>query len=146
MALTPFHVAVPVTDLVAARDFYTGLLGCPEGRSDEQWVDFNLFGHQFVCHLVSRDDIQHSANEVDGERVPVPHYGLVLAWNDWNTLVSKLENARATFVIEPGVRFSGQPGEQATFFIADPAGNVLEFKALRNPDNLFARQPKGDEC
>jgi extradiol dioxygenase family protein len=139
MPLSPFHVAIPVTDLAAARSFYTGLLGCAEGRSDANWVDFNLFGHQLVCHLVNHQDAQLPVNDVDGEQVPVPHYGLVLAWDAWEALASKLEAVGTTFIIEPGVRFPGKPGEQATFFITDPAANVLEFKALRHPENLFAR-------
>ena len=139
MALAPFHVAVPVTDLEAARGFYSGLLGCAEGRSDTHWVDFDLFGHQFVCHLVAESHSQHPVSDVDGERVPIPHYGLVLAWDDWEVLASQLKAAATDFIIQPGVRLTGTPGEQATVFIADPAGNVLEFKALRNPENLFAR-------
>jgi extradiol dioxygenase family protein len=137
MSLNPFHVAVPVDDLDAARRFYGDLLGCPEGRSDSHWIDFNLYGHQFVCHL-SPAAVDSVANTVDGKQVPVPHYGVVLDWTDWQALADRLRAAGISFVLEPGVRFAGQPGEQATFFVADPAGNVLEFKAMRHPDNLFA--------
>ncbi len=139
MSLPPFHVAVPVTSLEASRAFYGELLGCPEGRSDEHWIDFNLYGHQFVCHYASQA-APSASNEVDGERVPVPHYGVVLNWSDWEALAEKLTKANADFILEPGVRFTGLPGEQATLFIADPSGNVLEFKAMRNPANLFSKQ------
>ena len=146
MGLPPFHVAVPVHDLEAARSFYSGLLGCSEGRSDSRWVDFNLYGHQFVCHLSEASRQGESAlNLVDGEQVPVPHYGVVLSFADWEQLVAKLKAGDADFLIAPDVRFAGQPGEQATFFIADPSGNVLEFKALRNLSNLFAVQKGGDD-
>ena len=139
MSLTPFHVAVPVTSLEDSRAFYGELLGCPEGRSAEHWVDFNLYGHQFVCHLAP-GAAPTARNEVDGKQVPVPHYGVVLDWADWEALAARLKSVNAVFIIEPGVRFAGQPGEQATMFIADPSGNVLEFKAMRNPQNLFAKQ------
>ena len=138
MALTPFHVAVPVHDLDAARRFYGGLLGCPEGRSAAEWVDFDLYGHQFVCHLAAGAGPAVS-NEVDGKAVPVPHYGVVLDWEDWEGLADRLRSAGTQFILEPGIRFRGQVGEQATLFIADPSGNVLEFKALRDPRRLFAR-------
>jgi extradiol dioxygenase family protein len=140
MALTPFHVAVAVHDLDAARAFYTGLLNCPEGRSDARWIDFNLFGHQLVCHLVEARSHPPARNLVDGESVPVPHYGVVLDWKSWQTLAEKLQREHADFLLAPGIRFAGQPGEQGTFFIADPSGNVLEFKSMRHPDNLFATE------
>ena len=136
MSLTPFHVAVPVHSLSAAREFYGGLLGCPEGRSSADWIDFDLYGHQFVCHL-STDSVPRMANEVDGKRVPVPHYGVVLAWDDWEDLAHRLTAAGAEFIVAPGIRFAGQPGEQATLFLTDPSGNALEFKALRDPADLF---------
>ncbi len=139
MSLSPFHVAVPVDDLDAARRFYAGLLGCPEGRSDTRWIDFNLYGHQFVCHLSPSAPEHGAVNIVDGKQVPVPHYGVVLGWTDWQRLTDRLQQAEVSFLLEPGVRFAGEAGEQATFFIADPAGNVLEFKAMRHPENLFAR-------
>ncbi len=144
MQMQPFHIAIPVNDLVAARRFYIDLLGCSEGRSSEDWVDFNMYGHQVVCHLVNSIAASSlSKNAVDSEEVPIPHFGVVLAWNDWEELARHLSSLNATFILKPGVRFVDQPGEQATFFINDPAGNVLEFKALRNPENLFARNKDG---
>ena len=139
MSLPPFHLAFPVDDLTAARRFYGGLLGCPEGRSSEQWVDFDLRGHQIVAHLAPDSAPRRSINPVDGEDVPVPHFGLVLAMDDWKALADRLRGAGVEFVIEPTVRFEGQPGEQATMFLLDPAGNALEFKAMANPAKLFAR-------
>ncbi len=140
--LAPFHVAVPVHDLAAARAFYGGLFGCAEGRSDASWVDFDFFGHQLVAHLDPRlaaftPPAQH--NEVDGQAVPVPHFGVVLDWSDWHELAQRLRAAGMRFVIEPGIRFAGQVGEQATFFVYDPSGNALEFKAFRDPARLFAK-------
>ncbi len=139
MSLQPFHVAVPVHDLSAARRFYGGILGCPEGRSAAEWVDFDLYGHQFVCHLATAPAAADMTNPVDGHDVPVPHYGVVLQWADWEALADRLTRAGVVFVIEPTVRFAGQPGEQATLFLRDPSGNALEFKAMRNEANLFAR-------
>lgn len=136
MKLTPFHVAVPVHSLAEARAFYGGLLGCAEGRSAEQWVDFNLYGHQFVCHVTPGAG-EAGRNEVDGKQVPVPHYGVVLDWAEWERLAEHLQAAGVNFIVAPGVRFAGEPGEQATMFLADPSGNALEFKALRDPDDLF---------
>jgi hypothetical protein len=139
--LTPFHLAIPVHDLAAARDFYGGLLGCREGRSAEDWVDFDFFGHQLVCHAVAgggRNPLAH--NPVDGHDVPVPHFGLVLEISDWEALAAQLRAAGVTFVIEPTVRFRGRPGEQATMFLTDPSGNALEFKAFRDiAGQLFAK-------
>ena len=139
MNLSPFHLAFPVDDLAAARRFYGDLLGCPEGRSAAKWVDFDLFGHQIVAHLAPSEVRRRSTNEVDGENVPVPHFGVVLEMNDWRTLARRLESAGIDFVIAPTVRFEGQPGEQATMFFLDPAGNALEFKAMANAANLFAK-------
>jgi len=143
MALTPFHIAVQVRDIAEARAFYGGLLGCSEGRSDAEWVDFNLYGHQFVCHLnraLGREGrIGAHFNTVDGHGVPVPHCGAVLEMDAWNTLAQRLRARGASFVIEPYVRFKGAPGEQATMFLLDPSGNALEFKAFRDIDaQLFA--------
>ena len=139
MTLPPFHLAFPVDDLVAARRFYGELLGCPEGRSADHWVDFDLHGHQIVAHLVPDGARARASNPVDGEDVPVPHFGLVLAMEDWKALADRLRSAGTKFVIEPTVRFEGQPGEQATMFLLDPAGNALEFKAMADPANLFAK-------
>jgi uncharacterized protein len=139
MAIGPFHLAFPVDDLAAARRFYGQLLGCAEGRSAEHWVDFNLGGHQIVAHLAPDAAPKGAANEVDGENVPVPHFGLVLQMEEWKALAERLEAADVDFVIAPTVRFEGEAGEQATMFLLDPAGNALEFKAMANPANLFAK-------
>jgi uncharacterized protein len=139
MTLTPFHIAFPVDDLSKARAFYGGLLGCPEGRSSADWIDFDLFGHQIVAHLApSRVDRPHH-NPVDGHDVPVPHFGVVLTPEDWQKLADRLTAAGMRFVIEPHIRFKGQAGEQATMFFLDPAGNALEFKAFADMAQLFAR-------
>lgn len=139
MSLPPFHLAFPVNDLAEARRFYGGLLGCPEGRSCERWIDFDLRGHQIVAHLAPDAVRARASNPVDGEDVPVPHFGLVLPIADWTALADRLKGAGAAFVIPPTVRFEGQPGEQATMFLLDPAGNALEFKAMVDPDKLFAK-------
>ncbi len=139
MALSPFHFAFPVDDLAAARAFYCGLLGCPEGRSADHWIDFDLHGHQIVAHLAPDSVRKRASNPVDGEDVPVPHFGLVLPMEQWKVLAERLEAARVEFVIPPTVRFAGQPGEQATMFLLDPAGNALEFKAMADPAKLFAK-------
>jgi extradiol dioxygenase family protein len=139
MGLPPFHLAFPVDDLDAARRFYGGLLGCPEGRSSAEWVDFNLHGHQIVAHLAPDAVRARASNAVDGEDVPVPHFGMVLPIVEWKALAERLVEAGADFLIPPTVRFEGQPGEQATMFFLDPSGNALEFKAMANPENLFAK-------
>lgn len=139
MAMPPFHLAFPVDDLSAARKFYGDLLGCPEGRSADEWVDFNLYGHQIVAHLAPDIVRQSAINAVDGENVPVPHFGLVLAMDQWKALAERLESESVQFVIPPTVRFEGHAGEQATMFLLDPAGNALEFKAMATPENLFAK-------
>ena len=138
MALPPFHLAFPVDDLAAARRFYGGLLGCSEGRSAEEWVDFDLYGHQIVAHLAPDSIPRRATNPVDGDNVPVPHFGLVLPMDEWRALAGRLESAGTAFVIPPTVRFEGQAGEQATMFLLDPAGNALEFKAMADPAKLFA--------
>jgi extradiol dioxygenase family protein len=138
MSLPPFHLAFPVHDLDAARAFYGGLLGCPEGRSSEQWIDFDFFGHQIVAHLAPGVGPRHH-NPVDGHDVPVPHFGAVLDMASWRALAERLQSAACRFVIEPGIRFEGQAGEQATMFLLDPSGNALEFKAMANPGALFAK-------
>jgi len=136
--ISPFHLAIKVDDLDAARRFYGQRLGCSEGRSADTWVDFNLLGHQLVCHLAETPDKAHF-NEVDGDNVPVPHFGVVLEMPEWRALAERLRSLDTEFVIEPHIRFEGQPGEQATMFFLDPAGNALEFKAFRNIDEeLFA--------
>jgi extradiol dioxygenase family protein len=138
MSVPPFHLAFPVDDLAAARAFYGGLLGCPEGRSADHWIDFDLHGHQLVAHLAPGAVRSRATNPVDGEDVPVPHFGLVLPMEEWKALARRLEDAGTEFVIAPGIRFAGQPGEQATMFLLDPAGNALEFKAMADPAKLFA--------
>ncbi len=137
--LAPFHLAFPVTDLAAARAFYGELLGCPEGRSAADWVDFDFYGHQIVTHLAPPETAAVT-NVVDGKNVPVRHFGVVLDWDDWQALAERLRTAGVTFVIEPGIRFAGQVGEQATMFFLDPSGNALEFKAFRDPARLFAKE------
>lgn len=140
MPLTPFHIAFPVDDLDAARVFYGGLLGCPEGRSSAQWIDFDLFGHQIVAHLKpSGEKNRQHHNPVDGHDVPVPHFGVVLSMPDWEALAERLKAAKVSFVIEPYIRFKGETGEQATMFFLDPAGNALEFKAFADIGQLFAK-------
>ena len=137
--LPPFHLAFPVDDLAAARRFYGELLGCPEGRSADAWVDFDLHGHQIVAHLAPQQVRVRSTTPVDGEEVPVPHFGVVLDKQSWERLAERLTDAGVEFVIPPTVRFAGQPGEQATMFLLDPAGNSLEFKAMADPAKLFAK-------
>lgn len=139
MSLPPFHLAFPVHDLDAAREFYGRLLGCPLGRSSDRWIDFDLHGHQIVAHLAPESAPRRDSNEVDGEDVPVPHFGLVLKMSDWEKLAERLVEAGVEFIIPPAVRFAGQPGEQATMFLLDPSGNALEFKAMADPANLFAK-------
>lgn len=137
--ITPFHVAVPVYDLEEARGFYRDVLGCGEGRSSELWADFNLYGHQFVVHLKPKNDSTRiHSNPVDGHDVPVPHYGVVLEWDEWHKLEKRLRKHHVKFIIEPYIRFKGLPGEQATMFFADPSGNALEFKAFKDMGQLFA--------
>ena len=134
-----FHLAFPVTDLTEARDFFGGLLGCTEGRSAPRWVDFDFFGHQISAHLCAAPEDQPAENAVDGDRVPTRHFGLILEWVQWETLRDQLEGRSAQFVIKPKVRFQGRPGEQATMFVRGPSGNVLEFKAFRAEQDIFAR-------
>jgi extradiol dioxygenase family protein len=139
----PFHLAFPVHDLDAARAFYAGTLGCPEGRSSETWIDFDLFGHQIVAHLDPKSESggapsPATSNPVDGHDVPIPHFGVVLDMDAWHALAERVKAAGVTFVIEPYVRFKGEPGEQATMFFRDPSGNALEFKAFKDMGSLFA--------
>ncbi|MCK0160585.1 VOC family protein [Allomuricauda sp. F6463D] len=137
--LTPFHVAVPVHNLDECRTFYRDVLGCKEGRSADQWVDFNFFGHQFVIHYKPMSQESTHTNPVDGKNVPVPHYGVVLPWDVFQTFSKELIAKGIDFVIEPYIRFKGEPGEQATMFFLDPAGNALEFKAFRDMEQLFTK-------
>ena len=141
MSLSPFHLAIPVHDLSSARAFYNEVFGLEEGRSSEQWVDFNFFGHQLVIHEHPKMPYQEQANTnaVDGHDVPVPHFGVVLGWDEWDTLAERLKARGTEFVIEPYVRFKGQVGEQATMFLLDPCGNALEFKAFKDMSQLFAK-------
>ena len=139
MSLRPFHLAVPVRDIAEARAFYGGLLGLPEGRSAETWVDFDFFGHQFVVHQGPAASHDAAINPVDGHGVPVPHFGVVLTLEDFDALADRMKAANVQFVIEPYTRFKGQPGEQSTMFFRDPSGNAIEMKAFASLDQLFAK-------
>lgn len=139
MALPPFHLAFPVHDLAAARSFYGELLGCPEGRSSAEWIDFDFYGHQIVAHLSPARSGDAAVNHVDGHGVPVPHFGVVLGMTQWRQLAARLEAAGVEFAIAPTIRFAGQPGEQATMFFRDRSGNALEIKAFEDRGQLFAR-------
>ena len=139
MSLPPFHLAFPVHDLAAARAFYGVLLGCPEGRSAADWIDFDFYGHQIVAHLAPDAAPRAHHNPVDGHDVPVPHFGVVLGMAQWQELAERLRQAETAFVIEPTVRFRGEAGEQATMFFLDPSGNAVEIKAMARPENLFAK-------
>jgi hypothetical protein len=142
-AVPLFHLAFPVHDLSATRQFYGELLGCPEGRSSETWVDFDFYGHQVVAHLAPDEAAHRSAhpstNAVDGDAVPVPHFGAILPMDEWSALAQRLTRAGVRFIIEPHVRFKGEVGEQATMFFLDPSGNALEFKSFEDPSRIFAR-------
>ena len=137
--ISPFHLAIPVYNLNECRIFYRDILGCEEGRSSDHWVDFNFFGHQLVIHYKPKSDEAIHSNPVDGKDVPVPHFGVVLPWDVFNSFAETLKNKNITFVIEPYIRFEGQVGEQATMFFKDPAGNALEFKAFKDISQLFAK-------
>lgn len=138
--MRPFHLAFPVHDLIAARAFYGGTLGCAEGRSSDQWIDFDLYGHQIVAHLSPTARPAEVTNSVDGHDVPVPHFGVVLSMPDWEALAARLDAAGVDFGIAPHIRFQGQPGEQATMFFRDPSGNALEFKAFADDSKIFATE------
>jgi extradiol dioxygenase family protein len=139
MTLPRFHLAFPVRDLTEARAFYGKLLGCPEGRSSDEWIDFDFYGHQIVAHL-SPDEVGHKAtNPVDGHDVPVRHFGAILTLEQWGEIAAKLKEAGTKFIIEPQIRFQGEPGEQATLFFLDPSGNALEFKAFADDSMVFAK-------
>jgi uncharacterized protein len=139
MSRPRFHLAFPVHDLVEARHFYGEILGCREGRAAERWVDFDFHGHQISAHLRPEECNPALSNEVDGKNVPVRHFGLILDWDDWQALAARLRALKVQFVIEPGIRFAGQVGEQATMFLLDSSGNALEFKSFRDDGQVFAR-------
>lgn len=138
-AIRPFHLAIPVHDLEVAREFYGDILGCSTGRESENWIDFNFFGHQLVTHLDKNMNISDSTNTVDGNRVPVPHFGIILKKKDWDTLAKKLSAANVDFIVEPRTRFKDNTGEQSTMFIKDPSGNALEFKSFQEDGHIFTR-------
>ncbi|MBT8296366.1 MAG: glyoxalase [Gramella sp.] len=139
MKIQPFHLAIPVSNLEECRTFYKETLGCGEGRSSDHWVDFNFFGHQLVIHYQDpRETSRSTSNPVDGKEVPIPHFGVVLQWDVFQEFSRLLQRKNIDFIIEPYIRFEGQPGEQATMFFKDPSGNALEFKAFKNIDQLFA--------
>lgn len=138
MSTPPFHLAFPVHDIAAAEGFYAGLLGCKIGRRDVKWIDFDFFGHQISAHLKPEETARASTNTVDGDNVPVRHFGAILPWAAWHALADKLKAAGVKFIIEPHVRFKGQVGEQATMFFLDPSGNALEFKSFEDPAQVFA--------
>jgi len=138
-SVRPFHLAIPVSSLEPSRTFYREIVGCQEGRSSDHWVDFNFFGHQLVLHVKEpSEDLSEKSNPVDGKEVPIPHFGVVLSMDQFETFANQLKKHNVTFVIEPYIRFQGKTGEQATMFFKDPSGNALEFKAFKNLDQLFA--------
>jgi len=136
--IPPFHLAFPVDDLAKADTFYTEVLGCSRGRSSDHWIDFNFFGHQVVAHLKPEEAGTGTTNEVDGDKVPVKHFGVILEWDQWEKLADKLKKYKIDFIIEPHIRFKGEVGEQATMFFLDPSGNALEFKAFKDQSQIFA--------
>ena len=136
--LTPFHLAIPVDNIPVCRKFYHEVLGCEEGRSSDHWVDFNLFGHQLVIHYKEKSNKEIHTNPVDGKNVPVPHFGVVLEWDTFHKFSEILTKKGVEFIIEPYIRFEGQPGEQATMFFRDPASNALEFKSFKDFNQIFA--------
>jgi extradiol dioxygenase family protein len=138
MELSPFHLAIPVHNLDACRNFYTNTLNFEEGRSSDHWVDYNFFGHQLVIHYKPKVEVDTHTNSVDGKDVPVPHFGVVLTWDTFHSFASLIKSKGITFIIEPYIRFEGQVGEQATMFFKDPSGNALEFKAFKDMNQLFA--------
>ncbi|RZS91927.1 VOC family protein [Aquimarina brevivitae] len=137
--LSPFHLAIPVDDVAKARKFYGEVLELEEGRSSEHWVDFNFYGHQLVIHYKPKDETKAHSNPVDGKDVPVPHFGVVLQWEQWEALAKRLKQKNVVFNIEPYIRFKGQPGEQGTMFFYDPCGNALEFKTFKDMSQIFAK-------
>ena len=137
--LLPFHLAIPVNDIEKSRNFYKNILGCEEGRSSNQWVDFNFFGHQLVIHFKEKESDDTKTNPVDGKNVPIPHFGVILEWNDFQDFSKKLIEKKINFIIEPYIRFEGLPGEQATMFFKDPCGNALEFKSFKDLNKIFEK-------
>ena len=137
--LLPFHLAIPVHDLEKSRDFYKNILGCDEGRSSDHWVDFNLFGHQLVIHYKEKSTEKSKTNPVDGKDVPIPHFGVILEWNQFHNFSNQLIEKGITFIIDPYIRFKGLPGEQATMFFKDPCGNALEFKSFKDFNKIFEK-------
>ena len=137
--LLPFHLAIPVHDLKKSRDFYKNILGCDEGRSSDHWVDFNLFGHQLVIHYKEKSTEKSKTNPVDGKDVPIPHFGVILEWNQFHNFSNQLIEKGITFIIDPYIRFKGLPGEQATMFFKDPCGNALEFKSFKDFNQIFEK-------
>jgi extradiol dioxygenase family protein len=131
-----FHLAIPVLDLGAAKDFYINILGCSKGRSSAKWIDFNFYGHQLVCHEV-KESINKNMNDVDGNNIPVPHFGIILDWNEFHSLSTDLQSKNINFIIEPTIRFKGKVGEQAIMFLKDPSDNAIEFKSFKNNDEVF---------
>jgi uncharacterized protein len=136
--MTPFHLAFPVSDIEATRKFFTEVIGCKVGRSAEKWIDFDFFGHQISAHLKPDEVAQAKTNEVDGDKVPVRHFGAILKWKEWHELAERLTKQGIEFIIEPHVRFKGEVGEQATMFFLDPSGNALEFKSFQDMSQVFA--------
>ena len=137
--LLPFHLAIPVNDLEKSRNFYKNILGCQEGRSSNNWVDFNFFGHQLVIHYKEKESDDTKTNPVDGKDVPIPHFGVILEWNDFQDFSEELIEKKINFIIEPYIRFEGLPGEQATMFFKDPCGNALEFKSFKDLNKIFEK-------
>ena len=137
--LLPFHLAIPVNDLEKSRNFYKNILGCEEGRSSNHWVDFNFFGHQLVIHFKEKESDNTKTNPVDGKDVPIPHFGVILEWNDFHDFSKKLIEKKINFIIEPYIRFEGLPGEQATMFFKDPCGNALEFKSFKDLNKILEK-------
>jgi hypothetical protein len=133
-----FHLAIPVSDLDTANDFYINVLGCSKGRSSTKWMDFNFYGHQLVCHEVKKS-VNKDSNDVDGNNIPVPHFGIILEWNQFQKLSADLKSKNINFIIEPTIRFKGQVGEQAIMFLKDPSNNAIEFKSFRNNDEIFKK-------
>ncbi|MCH1501112.1 MAG: VOC family protein [Litoricolaceae bacterium] len=138
MAQHPFHLAFPVSNLAATKDFFIDFLGCSTGRQSERWIDFNFFGHQVVAHLADHEHAPATTNPVDGKQVPASHFGVILDWDDWHHLAEKLKTAGIDFLIEPNIRFEGEVGEQATMFFQEPSGNALEFKSFKDMSQIFA--------